>query len=541
MNISSKYCKMFVSNSVTRRKYDELYGLAVSINQQKNKVSELVCSNLLKYLDMKPLNFVTEMRSMFKRKISSYFDKQLYQQVINMYTNKFDALQRKLTFKHIEYKGVEVYKRNCNGHKRGDFKKVVTKMSSTPLSVCLCYLARYGSETTLEYIKKQLERTDLKQSQIDFYKNILDKCDKFGFNKLLNLALCKRQRVLKRYAGKPIVFKSLSFGGRSRKSRIIDYNKNYNSVINAFISLSVPTRKSLDIPIKFSKDYHGLMNDYLKSSNDYEYVLCFDEKHKQVKVNIVKDGTRYIPTVTEKDDVVGIDVNVKHNLFSLSNGTTYDYDRELVTDYCKLKRYLDGLKSKNKDYQVGKRYQFKLDALRNKMLKSNQQLISNLCKDLQKQGIRHIAMENLNNSFGKSFVKDKNLGGINFNDIVKFLSISSLKQEIERIARKYDIAVSTVHSCYTSKMCPICGCIEDENRPNQETFECIDCQHSSNADFNASVNIKNRVSVAVLRKSLLKQNDNGTYTPKVLSRDKIKEVLLSYRSSELLKGNLLKS
>lgn len=532
---------MFVSNSVTRRKYDELLQLAMSIREQKNKVSELVCSNLLKYLDMKPLNFVTEMRSMFKRKISSYFDKQLYQQVINMYTNKFDALQRKLTFKHIEYKGVEVYKRNCNGHKRGDFKKVVTKMSSTPLSVCLCYLARYGSETTLEYIKKQLERTDLKQSQIDFYKNILDKCDKFGFNKLLNLALCKRQRVLKRYAGKPIVFKSLSFGGRSKKSKIIDYNKNYNSVINAFISLSVPTRKSLDIPIKFSKDYHGLMNDYLKSSNDYEYVLCFDEKHKQVKVNIVKDGTRYIPTVTEKDDVVGIDVNVKHNLFSLSNGTTYDYDRELVTDYCKLKRYLDGLKSKNKDYQVGKRYQFKLDALRNKMLKSNQQLISNLCKDLQKQGIRHIAMENLNNSFGKSFVKDKNLGGINFNDIVKFLSISSLKQEIERIARKYDIAVSTVHSCYTSKMCPICGCIEDENRPNQETFECIDCQHSSNADFNASVNIKNRVSIAVLRKSLLKQNGNGTYTPKVLSRDKIKEVLLSYRSSELLKGNLLKS
>jgi len=530
-----------VSDGVTRRKYDELMQLAVSINKQKNKISELVCSNLLKYLDTKPLNFVTEMRSMFKGEISSYFDKQMYQQVIDMYSNKFDSLQRKLIFEHIEYKGIESYKRNCKGHRKGDFKKVISKRSSTPLSVCLTYLARYGNETTLEYIKKQLERTDLKQSQIDFYKNILDKCDKFGFDKLLDLALCKRQRVLKRYADKPIEFKSLSFSGRSRKSRIIGYNKNYKSGINAFISLSVPTRKSLDIPIKFSKDYHGLMNDYKKSSNDYEYVLCFDERHKQVKINIVKNGLRYIPCVTEQDDVVGIDVNVKHNLFSLSNNTTYDYDRELVADYCKLKRYLDDLKSKKSDYQVGRKYQFKLDVLRRKMLKANQQLIVDMCKDLQSQGVRHIVMENLDNGFGKSFVKDKLLDDINFNDITKFLGISSLKWEIEHIARKYDIAVSTVHSCYTSKMCPICGCIEYENRPNQETFECVECHHSSNADFNASINIRNRVSVAVLRKSLLKQNDNGTYEPKVLSRDKVKEVLLLYRSSELLKGSLLKS
>lgn len=539
--MSSKYCKVFVSNKMTRQKYNELLQLAMFIREQKNKVSELVCSNLLKYLDMKPLKFVSEMRSMFKGKISSSFDKETYQQVIDMYSNKFDALQRKLTFEYIEYQGVELYKRNCKGHRKGEFKKVVIKRSSTPLSVCLTYIARYGNNNTLDYINKQLERTDLKQSQIDFYKNILDKCDKFGFERLLDIALRKRFRVLSKYANKPIVFKSLSFSGRSRRKFIINYNKNYNSVINAFVSLSIPSRKSFDIPIKFSKDYHGLMDDYKKSRNDYEYVMCFDERRKQVKINIVKNGLRYIPCVTEQDDVVGIDVNVKHNLFSLSNNTTYDYDRELVADYCKLKRHLDGLKSRNVNYQVGKKYQLKLDALRRKMLKTKQQIISTMCKDLQNQGVRHIVMENLNNGFGRSFIKNKSLDDINFNDIVKFLGISSLKQEIEHIARKYDIAVSKVHSCYTSKMCPICGCIEDENRPNQETFECVDCGYKHNSDFNASVNIKNRVSVAVLRNSLLKQLDNGTYEPKVLSRNKVKDVLLSYRSSELLKYNSLKS
>ena len=94
---------------------------------------------------------------------------------------------------------------------------------------------------------------------------------------------------------------------------------------------------------------------------------------------------------------------------------------------------------------------------------------------------------------------------------------------------KYDIAVSTVQASYTSKMCPVCGCIEDGNRPNQETFECVECGHKDNADFNAAKNIRDRVLVTVLRDKLLKQLDNGSFEPKKLKREKVKEVLLSFR------------
>ena len=153
--------------------------------------------------------------------------------------------------------------------------------------------------------------------------------------------------------------------------------------------------------------------------------------------------------------------------------------------------------------------------------------------DLMLDGVRHVVLENLDNGFGKSYVKDETLYGINFNDIVKFLGISSLKQEVEHIGRKYGIAVSTVQSNYTSKMCPVCGCIEDENRPNQETFCCVECGHRDNADHNAAVNIKNRVGATVLRQRLLKQLDNGTYKPLKLTKDKIKSVLLSYRANNL--------
>lgn len=538
MEIASKYTKVFVSDDLTRQKYDELYDLAISIREHKNLISKEVCSDILRYLDVTPLKFVKEMRNKYKGSISSNFDKQLYQQVIDAYQNKFDAITKRMKFEKVSFLGFEFYKRNCKGHLKGDMKCVRLERKSTDLSVCLTYLARYGNEHTVEYINTQLANNELDEKKVKFYQNIIRCCSKFGYERLMKLALSLRRRILKRYA-KPIEFKSLTFAGRSRKKRIVAYNKNYNSGINAFISLSFPTRKSMDIPIKFSKDYHGSMNDYMKNTPDYEYVVSFDEWHKQVKVNLVKDGERYMPTVTDTDKTVGIDVNVKHNLFSVSDGTTYDYDRQLVEDYCRMKRQTDLFKSQDKDYIVGKRRQRKYDALRNKMRKSEQQLISTMCKNLMLGGVTHIILEDLNNGFGKSYVKDESLDDINFNDIVKFLGISSLKGEIEHIGRNYGIAVSTVQSYYTSKTCPVCGYIDDGNRLTQEDFCCVECGHSDNADHNASVNIRNRVAEAVLRKRLLKQLGNGAYEPKKMSKEKVKDVLLSYRTdNQRVGGNV---
>lgn len=524
MVIDSKYTKTFKSNDLTRQKYDELYAFALMLRDHKNLVSEYVSSNLEKYLDYSKLDFLKEMRARYKDTIPSSFDVQLYTQVFNCYQNKFDAIRKHLDFEVVRFVGFEFYKRDTKKNKKGDLKRVLTEKSKTPLSICLTYLARYGNENTLEYITKQLETCDDKKRE--FYNNIIRCCDKFGFERLIGLALRKRNRIIKRYSEHPIEFKSLSFGGRCRKTRIIDYNKKFGSVINSFVSLSGIGRKSFDIPVKFNKDWHGSMKDYQKSNPDYEYVLTFNEKYHQVNINLCKDGQRYIPEAG--DNVVGIDVNCKHNLFSLSNETTYDYNRKLVNDFCKFSLEVDELK-KDKNYIISKRKQQKLDTLKMKMLKSEQQLISRMCKELMADGVNHIVMEYLDNGFGRCYVKDKDNDDINYNRKVKFLGLSSLKDEVEHIARKYGIALSTVQASYTSKMCPICGCIADENRPNQETFGCVECGHTDNADHNASVNIRNRVTVTVFRDSLLKQLGNSAYEPRKLKREKVKDVLLSFR------------
>ena len=527
MLIQSKYTKIFHSKDLTRQKYDELHNFAVLIRNHKNTVSQYVNDNLLHFLDYNKFQFAKEMRERFKGVIPSSFDDQLYTQVFTCYQNKFNTIQRKLVFEVVTFNGFDFYKRDTKKHKKGDLKKVIIDKKKTPLTITLTYLARYGNESIINYINDNINKCDEKKRE--FYNNILRCCEKFGFERLYNLVLSKRKRIVKHYSEYPIEFKSLTFNGRCRKKRIIDYNSKFDSVINSFISLSGIGRKSFDIPVTFNKGWHGNMKDYRKKNPDYEYTITFNEKGHQVNIHLCKDGERYIPQV--KGKTVGIDVNCKHNLFSLSDATTYDYDRKLVNDFCKLSLEIDKLKEKDKEYKVGKRKQQKLDTLKSKMIKSEQQLISTMCKTLHSQGVGHIAMEDLDNGFGKCYVKDKDNEDINYNRKVNFLGLSSLKQEVEHIARKYDIAVSTVQASYTSKMCPVCGCIEDENRPNQETFECIECRYKDNADFNAAKNIRNRVLVTVLQESLLKQLDNGAFEPRKLKREKVKEVLLSFRRS----------
>ena len=532
MIVNSKYARIFNSNMLTRSKYEELYAVAIKLRNFKNEVSKLVNSDLLHYLDYSTLSFVTEMRKAFPDRISSCFDKQVYAQVFTSYKNKFDAILRKIQFQKITFKSFELYKKNTKDHKKGDLKNILYDRKKTDLTVCLSYLARYGNVDTLDYLQKKVnelnnstDKKEIKQKQ--FYQNIIDKCAKFGFDRLLRLALSLRNRTIKHYSEYPIEYKSLTFSGRSQKKSLVAFNSNFNSEINAFFNLAGFSSDNFYIPVKYAKDYHGRMKSYWNKNHSYEYTLTFDEYRKQVSIIYVKDGERHIPEA--KDNIIGIDVNSKHNLLSLSNGDTYDFDRKLLEDFCELSLRVDNLKSKNKDYKTGKRTQKKLDTLKNKINKYEENLIAQVCKHLAEDGYHHVVMENLDNKFCKCFVKDEN--DVNYNRRVKFLGLSSIKNKFEHIGKKYDIAISLVHSAYTSKQCPVCGCIDEDNRKCQEAFKCVECGHEVNADFNAAVNIKNRVDITVLCDKLLKRVDNGSFRPKPLKRSKVKEVLLSYRNN----------
>lgn len=80
--------------------------------------------------------------------------------------------------------------------------------------------------------------------------------------------------------------------------------------------------------------------------------------------------------------------------------------------------------------------------------------------------------------------------------------------------------MSVVPSEYTSQLCCECWSIDEENRPSQEVFKCIECgKKEINADIHAAGVIKTYVKSTVLREALLDKNPNGTgtYLPKDLT------------------------
>jgi putative transposase len=69
---------------------------------------------------------------------------------------------------------------------------------------------------------------------------------------------------------------------------------------------------------------------------------------------------------------------------------------------------------------------------------------------------------------------------------------SSLFLKLAHVASKQGIKVEPVDARNTSKTCHKCGHCDRANRKSQTVFVCVRCGHKSNADFNASLNIRDR-------------------------------------------------
>lgn len=533
MKVKSRYSRSFYSDELSDTKYREIHALAMSIQKVKNEISEIVNNDLFHYLEMDKHQFQKKMLHLVKNRISSHFVKQLLDDVYVAYQNKFDKIKRMLKFQHIKEYSFTYYKRSGKTkfgrvYRTGDFKGISIKHDDTPLSMTLTYLVRYGYFGIVDYLlEKFVNETNQKKEA--FYAMLLDTIYKFGFTRLFAIATSKRNRIIQHYSERPIEFKSLSFRGRSRLSDdIVSMNDNKKSTINSFANISwyTNTRRTMIIPMKYAKDFHGELKKYTNGT-DTSYTICF-EKDNQIRMILSHEGEREYPET--KDRIIGIDVNSKHNLLKCSNGYEIDFDRKLVETLSNELQKIDRLKE-NKNYIIGKRKQSKIDHLNRELISKIREEIASLCKRLKNHRYHHIVMEDLDNGFESTFAKDEN--DLNYNRRLKLLHLGSLKDEFEHIARKYGIAVSFVQSYYTSQTCPHCGHIDSENRKNQEEFECVECGYKSNADLNAARNIRQRVVSTVLRDELLKKSNvnSSTYIPKVNSKEKTKEVLELFRNS----------
>ena len=72
-------------------------------------------------------------------------------------------------------------------------------------------------------------------------------------------------------------------------------------------------------------------------------------------------------------------------------------------------------------------------------------------------------------------------------------SYKDLRDKIVYKAKLLGVPVEIVNPAYTSQTCSRCESLNTDRR-DQHRFECLDCGHLDNADFNASINIAKRAS-----------------------------------------------
>ena len=337
---------------------------------------------------------------------------------------------------------------------------------------------------------------------------------------------------------KPIEFIKLSFDGINQLS----HNKHMIelsdiTIGNAIINLNIPHNGIIHIPTNHSRKYHGSLSEY-----KHGYTKKTDQSQIFYKLTIQNDKIK-IAYTKEYDDVkiehtcnniLGIDVNSKNNIFALSDGTIMDYDRKLVKKLSKHKIKNKRIEATKANRKLPTDYSKKQEKIANKNIrrcKWHAELkASELLKYCNINNVDHIVLEDLASSSGKNYCKTKE--NINYNDLFKLLRLYGIKKIIERMSNHYGITVSLTNPAYTSQQCSKCGIsIHRKNRTTQEEFKCIECGHTENADINAAKNIRDRIYVNVLRGLLHVEKESNKYIPKIMTRKELKETLLKVYGS----------
>ena len=419
-------------------------------------------------------------------------------------------------------KAISFYSHHLNKEKLNIIKTFAEKIRILQNFISYIYYDEYFNKQTIkctDFIKLMNKRYRDKDFSCAFFQQI-----------------CKE--VYEKYNKKKppkeqVAFKKLSFIGINQHTTIFIEESN-NKYTNGIINLNIPHFGIIEIPFRYSKKYHGNLSDIhysMVGQNKRQYTkqyTCTVEKNR-LKIVIVEDDNRTYPT-SIGNHIEGIDVNIKHNLLQCSDGYTIDYDRKMVKSIFKRKKKQDRITSTKKTRNLSTEYTYK-------QLKQNQkdkrrsismveQCLVELFKHCIKNNIDHLVFEDLNVFTRKYKVNNKEFN-VNIRRLMSILHIVDIKNVAERIGKKYGITISLTNAEYTSQQCSCCGYIHKDNRKTQEKFKCIHCGYEENADLNASINIKNRISVDVLRDSLHIEAEKNKYIPKTKNHSEVKEIFQS--------------
>ena len=364
------------------------------------------------------------------------------------------------------------------------------------------------------------------QSVIDFNNEINKLRSGPCWTRAKALMSNQNKRILSKIK-EPIVFKTGSYMkipqiGKTKHSHFhMDETNTYQHWYNFRIG-----KDHLHVPLAFNKKYHDDMNRFnteaihtvrLNSRNHLDIGLTYEDE-KEYFVPLEKDS------IIEKEKICGIDLNVASNFCTIAfhdSKKAFDYDRTYVQ---KVVTQLQLFEKKGYK-QLNEKEQQQLEKLLRGVEFQFKHLISDILKELINKGITDIVLEDLNLTQCKaSFLKDQDLN-IKYSKLIRLLRLSSVKDWFQEQANNKGIRVHLTNAAYTSKTCSKCLCVEHTHRISR-SFQCNHCGHEEDADANGASNIRNRISVEVLRSALHILKD-GQYRPSLMGRKQLQMKLIA--------------
>ena len=395
-------------------------------------------------------------------------------------------------------------------HYKGDIKEFKQPKHYTPLSkfIKYCVYCRIENNEILVY------NEDIKR-QYDYY------CQKFGKQRIVNLVSSIQQTLLSRIK-EPNDYQSSSFPIIYKNNKTICSDFIYdltNSLYKYWCKIDLKNKQNIYIPLQVNEKYHNF-NKIRKQ----QWIIKSSIKGN--KIDII--GTKEVEKLQflKFNKVVGIDLNVKNNFASCSNDQAFDYDRTYINEFCKQLKKFDKIGLKN----INNRQKKKLEKLVRKNEWYFKLLIHDVLDSLIKQGITDIVMEDLD-SFSASYTRNKEFD-IKYSRLNRLLRLSNIKNWFNQQAEKRGLRVHLTSACYSSQQCPECGYISKDNRPTQEQFKCVNCQHEINADVNASKNLELRYTNVLLKSKLHTLDEFGRMIPRKFKKEVVKKILATAYNSK---------
>lgn len=236
------------------------------------------------------------------------------------------------------------------------------------------------------------------------------------------------------------------------KMKTFDLAVRLGSIFGNRISLLLPTKK------------HALFNKHIGNGYAVKSSVQLRRIDGKLYVNLFLE--KEAPEIKATGKVVGIDVGIK-KLMSTSEGDFLGRDIEAKIQ--KLKRRKRGSKNSKQTIAEIKDY------------------IGQQVNQLNLDDVNVVVVEDLNvknmSKKGKSSKEHRKTLG-NWNSRLLFGRLSNRCAENR-------VFLAFVAPEYTSQICSNCGAICKESR-NGERYDCEQCKASLDADYNGSINIRNR-------------------------------------------------